>query len=53
MPKTREWFYITMRRFRQRSTTTPVGSSFYPTVGRLVPITTVMMEISGVKMEQM
>ncbi|WP_375515699.1 hypothetical protein [uncultured Nostoc sp.] len=39
MPKTREWFLITMRRFKERSTTTPVGNSFYTTVGRLVPIT--------------
>ncbi|MBD2505150.1 hypothetical protein H6G83_31870 [Anabaena azotica FACHB-119] len=53
MPKTREWFKITMRRFRERSTTTPVGTSYYTTVGRLVPITTVMMEVPGIKMEQL
>ncbi|MEH2464687.1 hypothetical protein [Nostoc sp.] len=53
MPKTREWFLITMRRFRERSTTTPVGSSYYTTVGRLVPITTVMLEVAGIKMEQL
>lgn len=53
MPKTREWFLITMRRFRERSTTTPVGSSYYTTVGRLVPITTVMLEVPGIKMEQL
>jgi hypothetical protein len=53
MPKTREWFHITMRRFRERSTTTPVGNSHYTTVGRLVPITTVMMEVAGIKMEQL
>jgi hypothetical protein len=53
MPKTREWFHITMRRFRERSTTTPVGNSYYTTVGRLVPITTVMLEVAGVKMEQL
>ena len=51
MPKTREWFKITMRRFRERSTTTSVGNSHYTTVGRLVPITTVMLEVSGVKKE--
>lgn len=33
MPKTREWFRITMKRFRERSTTTPVGNSYYTTVG--------------------
>ncbi|MBH8564424.1 hypothetical protein I8748_19935 [Nostoc sp. CENA67] len=53
MPKTREWFLITMKRFRERSTTTPVGGSYYTTVGRLVPITTVMLEVPGVKMEQL
>ncbi|MDF5707950.1 MAG: hypothetical protein PUP90_09800 [Nostoc sp. S4] len=53
MPKTREWFHITMKRFRERATTTPVGSSYYTTVGRLVPITTVMMEVPGIKMEQL
>ncbi|MDM9383479.1 hypothetical protein QUB80_22585 [Chlorogloeopsis sp. ULAP01] len=53
MPKTREWFLITMRRFRERATTTPVGSSHYTTVGRLVPITTVKLEVPGIKMEQL
>ncbi|MEH2070188.1 MAG: hypothetical protein V7K47_18860 [Nostoc sp.] len=53
-PKTREWFQIAMKRFRERATTTtPVGSSYYTTVGRLVPITTVMMEVPGIKMEQL
>ncbi|WP_341524533.1 hypothetical protein WKK05_18000 [Nostoc sp. UHCC 0302] len=51
MPKTRDWFLITMKRFRERSTTTSVGDSHYTTVGRLVPITTVMLEVPGVKME--
>ncbi|MDM9381769.1 hypothetical protein QUB80_13760 [Chlorogloeopsis sp. ULAP01] len=51
MPKTREWFLITMRRFRERSTTTPVGNNHYTTVGQLVPITTVMLEVPGVKLE--
>lgn len=53
MPKTREWFNITMRRFRERSTTTPVGKSYYTTVGRLVPISTVMMEVPGIRMVQL
>jgi hypothetical protein len=53
MPKTREWFKITMGRFRERSTTTSVGNSHYTTVGRLVPITTVMLEVPGVKMEML
>lgn len=53
MPKTRDWFRITMNRFRERSTTTPVGNSRYTTVGRLVPIPTVMLEVSGVVRQQM
>ncbi len=53
MPKTREWFLITMRRFQERSTKTPVGSNYYTTVGRLVPIAVVMLEVPGVKMEQL
>ncbi|MEW6496374.1 MAG: hypothetical protein AB1589_28200 [Cyanobacteriota bacterium] len=53
MPKTRDWFRITMNRFRERSTTTPVGNSHYTTVGRLVPITTVMLEVPGVVRQQM
>jgi hypothetical protein len=53
MPKTRKWFSITMRRFRERSTTTPVGNGHYTTVGRLVPITTVMLEVPGVIREQL
>jgi hypothetical protein len=53
MPKTREWFHITMRRFRERSTTTPVGNSYYTTMGRLVPISTVMLEVPGIKMEHL
>lgn len=53
MPKTRDWFRITMNRFRERSTTTPVGNSHYTTVGRLVPITTVMLEVPGVVRQQL
>lgn len=53
MPRTRDWFNITMRRFRERSTTTPVENNHYTTVGRLVPITAVMMEVPGVKMVQL
>ncbi|BAY97573.1 hypothetical protein NIES37_15150 [Tolypothrix tenuis PCC 7101] len=53
MPKTREWFLITMRRFQERSTKTPVGSNYYTTVGRLVPIAVVMLEVPGVKIEQL
>lgn len=53
MPKTRDWFGITMNRFRERSTTTPVENSHYTTVGRLVPITTVMLEVPGVVRRQL
>lgn len=51
MPKTREWFLITMQRFKERATKTLVGDSHYTTVGRLVPIAVVMLEVPGVKME--
>lgn len=53
MPKTRDWFGITINRFQERETTTPVGATRYTTVGRLVPITTVMMEVPGVGWQQL
>jgi len=53
MPKTREWFAITMKRFPERSTTTTVGNDYYTTVGRLVPITTLMLEVPGVVMKKL
>ncbi|BAY84299.1 hypothetical protein NIES267_37950 [Calothrix parasitica NIES-267] len=53
MSKTRKWFLITMKRFRERSTITTVGSSYYTTVGRLVPIRTLMLEVPGVVMKNL
>ncbi|MEO0840861.1 MAG: hypothetical protein AAF063_18390 [Cyanobacteria bacterium J06643_5] len=53
MPKTREWFLVTMRRFRERSTTTTVGNSYYTTVGRLVPIRRLMLEVPGAEMKNL
>jgi hypothetical protein len=49
MPATRAWFLENMHRFRERSTTTPAGHGSYTTVGRLVPIETVVREVPGVK----
>lgn len=53
MPITREWFVPLTARFQERSTTTSVKKSSYTTVGRLVPIKTVMREIKGVEKEQL
>ena len=49
MPQTRDWFLKNRQRFKERSTTTPVGQDHYTTVGRLVPIATVITEVSGIK----
>lgn len=38
MPEIREWFLKNQKRFPDGETTTPVGNSFYTTVGKLVPI---------------
>ena len=53
MPATRAWFVANINRFRERSTTTSVGGSYYTTVGRLVPITVVVQEVPGVRKEQL
>jgi hypothetical protein len=42
------WFHQNMERFPERRTSTPVGSDAYITVGRLVPIQTVLEEIPTV-----
>ena len=50
MPLTRKWFQNNLRRFEERSTTTPVGNAqLYTTVGRLVPINTLLEEIPTVR----
>ncbi len=48
MDKVRPWFHEQMERFSERRTSTPVGSGAYITVGRLVPIQTVLDEVDGV-----
>ncbi|MFP4318792.1 MAG: hypothetical protein ACLFQ7_07470 [Phormidium sp.] len=48
MPETRDWFLKHRQQFRERSTRTPVGSGFYTTVGRLVPIAQVLAEVPRV-----
>ncbi len=49
MPATRDWFKKNLDRFKERSTTTPVGSASYTTVGRLVPIDVVQQEVPGIR----
>jgi hypothetical protein len=46
----RPWFDANMHRFRERRTSTPVnnGLEHYITVGRLVPIQTVLDEVPGI-----
>jgi hypothetical protein len=44
----RAWFEPQIQRFKERSTTTPVGRDFYTTVGRLVPIDSVLAEVPSV-----
>lgn len=53
MAETRNWFVVCMNRFRESSTRTLVGDNYYTTMGRLVPITSVMMEVPGVKRQQL
>ncbi|GAB4278056.1 MAG: hypothetical protein Fur0025_04380 [Oscillatoriaceae cyanobacterium] len=54
MPETRQWFAANINRFRERSTTTPIrGGGHYTTVGRLVPIQTVLQEVPRVKSYQL
>lgn len=48
MPLARDWFKFNLHRFEERSTTTPIGSDFYTTVGRLVPINTLLQEVPDV-----
>jgi hypothetical protein len=53
MPTTRDWFLANIQRFKERATTTPVGSSYYTTVGRLVPIAIVLDEIPDIIKKQL
>lgn len=49
MPATREWFIKNIDMFHEKATSTPVGSGYYITVGRLVPRKKVKDEVEGVK----
>ena len=51
MPATRQWFKENMNLFQERSTRTPCGGPLghYTTIGRLVPIKTVMESNIGVE----
>ena len=49
VPETRDWFLSNLNRFKERSTTTPTRTGSYTTVGRLVPIATLLKEVKGVK----
>lgn len=53
MAETRKWFMENINRFRERSTTTKVGNSYYTTVGRLVPIKVAMEEVANITKKQL
>ncbi len=42
------WFYENSDRFSEQATSTPAGDGRYVTVGRLVPIQTVLDEVPGI-----
>lgn len=46
--RVREWFLANQNRFPKRSASTPVGSDYYVTEGRIVPRNIVKKEVSGV-----
>jgi hypothetical protein len=49
MAAARPWFAANMHRFAERRTSTPVGNNrSYVTVGRLVPVKTLLAEVPGV-----
>jgi hypothetical protein len=50
MPDTRLWFLEHLEEFRESATQTVVGNgNFYTTVGRLVPIKTLLHNVENVK----
>jgi hypothetical protein len=53
MPATRDWFVTNINCFRECSTTTLAGVGHYTTVGRLVPIQTVLQQVTGVVKDQL
>ena len=48
MATVRPWFWHQLDRFEERRTSTPVGDEHYVTVGRLVPIQTLLAEVPGI-----
>ncbi len=48
MMQMQPWFHENSDRFREQQTSTPVGTDSYITVGRLVPIQTVLDEVPGI-----
>jgi hypothetical protein len=48
MSAVQPWFIHHMERFEERRTSTPVGGETYVTVGRLVPIQTLLEEVGGI-----
>jgi len=53
MPETRCWFQSNIQRFKEREVRTPVGRDFYTTVGRIVPIKTVIQEVPQARSRQL
>lgn len=45
---TRNWFLQNINKFKESKTTTPVGGSYYNTVGRLVPRNIVLSNIKNI-----
>jgi len=51
LKKAQSWFKENMKRFRESKTTTNVDGKYkHTTVGRLVPIETMMKEVEGIKL---
>jgi hypothetical protein len=48
MDKVRPWFEWNQYRFAESRTSTPVGEESYVTIGRLVPIKTLLAEVEGI-----
>ena len=54
MPQTREWFLEHIHKFREVETQTAIGNNqYYTTVGRLVPVKTLMSNVKSTKFYQL
>jgi hypothetical protein len=49
MKATRKWFLLNVESFKERSTSTSVGSGSYKTIGKLVPRSDVLSNVEGCK----